>query len=177
METSGPFQDAYLYQTWTSTKSLVCNRVCLTLKSISWSTSVSLCLEACTVVNANIWQPGMETVGGIIRSLCCSSVKIHMQGGRILEGQTGTIVNILLLKNEDCIFQMETAGGYIRVVQWQQHFLGAFSIGLHKSLSSLQEYHDYNCVPELARTYRESFFESLEVSSHDNYNEPLGGPG
>lgn len=35
-----------------------------------------------------------------MRSLCCSSMEVHMQGGRILEGQTGTIVNILLLKME-----------------------------------------------------------------------------
>jgi len=60
----------------------------------------------------------MKTVGEIIKSLCCSSVKVHMQaGGDILDGQIGAIVNILLLKNEDFLFQMETAGGYMRAVQ------------------------------------------------------------
>lgn len=97
VETSGPFLDVYLYQTWTSTNSLVWNHVCSTSKS---SSGISLCLEACTIMNANIWQLEMEGVGGIIRSLCCNFMKIHMQEGRILEGQTGTIVNIWLLKKQ-----------------------------------------------------------------------------
>jgi len=41
----------------------------------------------------------------------------------------------------------------------------------------LEEYHYCNCVPELAGTHREMFFEILAVSSHANYNEPLGAAG